>query len=62
MLTALRLWAQYRQRIRTRLAVRADNLSTLALVAKMQPHSPQLGFIARELALDISDSSFLQRS
>ena len=40
------------------LTVRADNLSTLALVAKMQPHSAQLGIIARELALDISSAAY----
>ena len=40
------------------LTVRADNLSTLALVAKMQPHSAQLGIIARELALDIASAAY----
>ena len=40
------------------LTVRADNLSTLALVAQMQPHSAQLGIIARELALDISSAAY----
>ena len=40
------------------LTVRSDNLSTLALVAKMQPHSPQLGVIARELALDVADAAY----
>ena len=41
-----------------RLAVRADNLSTLAMVAKMQPRSAQLGIVARELALDIASAAY----
>ena len=40
------------------LTVRSDNLSTLALVAKMQPHSAQLGVIAREMALDIAAAAY----
>ena len=28
------------------------------MVAKMQPHSPQLGLIARELALDVASASY----
>ena len=28
------------------------------MVAKMQPHSPQLGIIARELALDVASASY----
>ena len=36
------------------LTVRTDNVATLAMVARMQPHSAQLGIVARELALDIA--------
>ena len=58
MVVALRVWQRYWQDTRSRLAVRSDNLATLALVAKMQPHSRKLGLLARELALDIAESSF----
>ena len=54
MLTALRLWAKWWENDRVSLAVESDNVATLTLVAKMQPHSQQLGIIARELALDIA--------
>ena len=33
-------------------------MSTLAMVSKMQPHSQQLGIIAREMALDIASASY----
>ena len=33
-------------------------MSTLAMVSKMQPHSPQLGIIAREMALDIAAANY----
>ena len=58
MLVALQTWARYWHNIRSRLAVRADNLSTLSLVAKMQPNSAKLGLIARELAMDIAHTPF----
>ena len=40
------------------LAVRSDNRATLALVSKMQPHSANLGLVAREMALDIAAMSY----
>ena len=58
MLVALRTWTKFWIAGRVSLTVRADNLSTLALVAKMQPHSAQLGIIARELALDLASAAY----
>ena len=43
MLIALRTWSPTFRDPRISLAVRTDNIATLRLVAKMQPHSPQLG-------------------
>lgn len=40
------------------LSIRTDNIAALVIVAKMQSHSQQLGIVARELALDISDALF----
>ena len=59
MLVALRLWSSYWSSRRVVLTVRSDNVSTLAMVAKMQPHGPQLGLIARELALDVASASYV---
>ena len=42
-LVALRVWKRYWTSTRLTLAVFTDNMAALALVAKMQPHSPQLG-------------------
>ena len=53
-LVALRTWSSRWLQGRVSLAVRSDNRATLALIAKMQPHSPNLGLIAREMALDIA--------
>ena len=53
MLVALPLWAKHWTSDRVSLAVESDNVATLTMVAKMQPHSAQMGIIARELALDI---------
>ena len=58
MLVALRIWSEFWLKGRVMLTVRSDNLSTLALVAKMQPHSPQMGIIAREVALDVAVASY----
>ena len=58
MLVALRVWAPRWTSSRVLLTVRSDNMSTLALVAKMQPHSPQLGVVAREMALDIAGAAY----
>lgn len=58
MLVALRAWSGRWAQTRIKLTVQTDNRSTLALVAKMQPHSHQLGTIAREMALDVSELSY----
>ena len=58
MLVALREWrAHWRRNIRVQVGVRSDNMATLAPVCKTQPHSGQLGIVARELALETSISS-----
>ena len=58
MVVALRVWQPLWADVRSRLAVRSDNLATLAMVAKMQPHSARLGIIAREMALDVAALSY----
>ena len=58
MLVALRLWSPDFRDGRIFLSARTDNMATLSLVAKMQPHSENLGLIARETALDISHMSY----
>ena len=57
MLVALRLWSNWWLDQRVCLAVQTDNVACLSLVCKMQPHSEQLGLIAREIALDVAQSS-----
>ena len=53
LLVALRQWAPYWKNRRVVLSVRTDNIATLTMACKMQPHSDQMAIIARELALDI---------
>ena len=43
MLVALRAWKEVWRTERVTLAIFSDNMAALSLVAKMQPHSPQLG-------------------
>ena len=57
LLVALREWSPMWQDQRVTLSVRSDNIVTLTMLCRMQPHSVQLGIIARELALGISTSS-----
>ena len=38
--------------------VSSDNIAALSTVCKMQPSSPSLGVIARELSLDIADAIY----
>ena len=57
-LVALRAWSSRWLQRRVSLAVRSDNRATLALVAKMQPHSARLGLVAREMALDIASAAY----
>ena len=43
MLVALRTWKNYWLGKRVTLTVRTDNIATLTMICKMQPHSAQLG-------------------
>ena len=38
--------------------VASDNMSALSMITKLQTHSPVLGVVARELALDVSDAAY----
>ena len=58
-LVSLREFASHWKSIRITLSIRTDNVAALVMLAKMQPHSQQLGIVARELALDISDVAFV---
>ena len=58
MLVALRHWSPQWKNQRVHLAIRTDNIATLTMCCKMQPHSTSLGIIAREMALDIASSAF----
>ena len=57
LLVALREWAPNWLNRRVKLSVKSDIVAALTLVCKMQPHSEQMGIIARELALDTCSSS-----
>ena len=57
LLVALREWTPLWFNRRVLLSVQSDNVATLTLLCKMQPHSDRMGIIARELALDIAKSS-----
>ena len=58
LLIALRQWRYQWATTRCVLHVATDNMAALAMVCKMQPHSPALNVIARELALDIADALY----
>ena len=58
MLVALRQWKDYWVNRRVSLRVCTDNVGALTLVTKMQPHSENLGIIAREMALDVAESTY----
>ena len=57
LLVALREWTPHWTNRRVQLSVRSDNMAALAMVCRMQPHSDNMGIVARELALDICQSS-----
>ena len=57
LLVALRHWMPEWKNRRVQIAVRTDNVAALTMVCKMQPHSDRVGVVARELALDIAESS-----
>ena len=58
LLIALRQWRYHWATRRCVLHVASDNMAALAMVCKMQPHSPALNTVARELALDVADSIY----
>ena len=58
LLVALRHWRSFWTDRRCTIHVASDNMAALSMVCRMQPHSPSLGVVARELALDISDSVY----
>ena len=57
LLVALREWSSVWCNQRVQLAVRTDNMAALSMMCRMQPHSERMGIVARELALDICQSS-----
>ena len=57
LLVALREWSSHWTSRRVQLSVRSDNMAALAMVCRMQPHSEQMGIVAREMALDVCQSS-----
>ena len=57
-LVALREWAPRWNNQRVSLSLRTDNVAALTTLVKLQPHSNSLGIIARELPLDIANSTF----
>ena len=59
LLVAVRMWLpRFKEQRITVLVVRGDNIAALQMAAKMQPKSPSLGIIARELALDLASASY----
>ena len=58
MLISVRLWLPRYATQRVTVRVRGDNVASLQMAAKMQPKSPALGVVARELALDLSMASY----
>ena len=57
-LVALREWCEHWKKCRVVLAVQGDNMATLTLITKMQPHSARLALVAREMALDICSAIY----
>ena len=57
-LVALRLWRYYWSSQRVVLHVSTDNIAALSMICKMQPHSPTVGVIAREISLDVADAIY----
>ena len=58
LLVALRVWASFWRSRRCVLSVKSDSVSALTLLLVMRPSTPQLAIIARELALDVSESCY----
>ena len=51
-LVALRCWAHRWQHKRVTLQIEGDSVAMLTMLLKMRPPSPEMGLIAREVALD----------
>ena len=58
MLLALRTWHSQWSLVRSALTVKGDNMAALTMVIKLQPRSPTLSIIAREIALDVADALY----
>ena len=55
MLVALRTWKNYWLGKRVTLSVRTDNIATLTMICKMQPHSAQLGtWVAHQVCSNLA--------
>ena len=59
LLITFREWLPFLRDHRCCLSVRGDNMAALSLLCRMQPKSPSLNLVARELALAISLGSYL---
>ena len=58
-LVALRAWKGYWTKGRAKLLVRGDSVAMLTMVLRLKPsHSPGLGLLARELALDLAEGVY----
>ena len=57
-LIALRLWTKIWACERFSLAIKGDNITALAMVTKMKAQGPALRKIAREMALDLAETTY----
>ena len=55
---ALRHWRYHWAHQRVVIHVNMDNIASLSMLCRMQPHFPTQGVVARELALDIADAIY----
>ena len=58
LLIMLREWFPFLVDYRCSVSVRGDNLAALSLLTKMQPKSPSLAIVAREIALVVAEGSY----
>ena len=58
LLIMMRLWLWHLTQRRVTIRVRGDNLGALSLLCRMQPKSPSLQLVAREIALETSQCSY----
>ena len=57
-LVGLRVWKSWWHRVRSRLSIKADNMSALAMVAYYKAKGSGVARIAREIALEVADAEF----